>query len=546
MEKVYPVARQGIDWVIESNELDATGLDLTNAFGRAALWRKLAYKQPFLCGKPFRPACYDKIIGFIPPMPICGTNSCAGTGCILGWTSGNPANIVMVNGSFERPSDQKTINIRSMQAVVAHEVGHTFNLGDEYNQKNGLFKCDINPPPASYWGRTGSSFACNSFSCPASSAVAWHDPDVGTGSTVLSLLDHPFDNTGIGQLPDRLSFMGSGGATLETYWITPRIYDHLFNQLSPSAHRSVQAPQSNQEVLRARGWIGQDDSLALDPWVHFYTSPDPEVSGAYSIEALDALSQTLASQGFDVSFEASDNPPVEIDPAPFRVAVPFPSGTTAFRIKHAENVIGVIPVSASRPAVSVISPNGGEVWPGSGDYPITWDGSDPDNDLIQYTVLYSPDGDRWITLATDIETTTLLVNSALLPGGDLAKIQVIATDGVNTSQDESDLPFTVGRKAPQAFILSPKPEAIYSPDASFYLEGYAYDLEDEALGETAFQWESDQDGLLGVGRLLLVNLSPGSHLITMRAVDSDGNELTASSVIQVEYQLFLPLTLRSN
>jgi sugar lactone lactonase YvrE len=546
MEKVYPVARQDIDWVIDDNELDATGLDLTNAFGQSALWWKLSNKQPFLCGKPFRPACFDKIVGFIPPMPICGINSCVGTGCVLGWTKGSPANIVMVNGSFERPSDHKTINIQSMQTVIAHEIGHTFELGDEYNQKNGLFKCDINPPPASYWGRTANSFGCNNFSCPASGAIAFSNPNVGTGSTVLSLLDHPFDINGMGQLDDRLSFMGTGGAALDTYWITPRIYDHLFDQLDPWAHRSVQAPQSNQEVLEARGWIGQDDSITIDPWVHFFTTPDPAISGAYSIEALDALSQTLATQGFDISFITSDNPPVEIDPAPFRVALPFPPGTTAFRIKHAGNVIRVVPVSLSTPDVSIISPNGAEVWSGSGNYSITWEGSDPDNDAIHYTVLFSPDGVSWITLATDIETTNLMINSAVLPGGDQAKIQVIATDGVNTSLDESDQPFTVGKKAPQAFILSPNESAVYSPEASFFLEGYAYDLEDGALGETAFQWESDLDGILGTGRLLLVNLSPGSHLITMRATDRDGFESTESNSIQVEYRLFLPLTLRSN
>lgn len=48
-------------------------------------------------------------------------------------------------------------------------------------------------------------------------------------------------------------------------------------------------------------------------------------------------------------------------------------------------------------------------------------------------------------------------------------------------------------------------------------------------------WESDVDGVLGTGQTLEIRrLSPGPHLITLRATDSDGQQGTASIRVLVE------------
>ena len=139
----------------------------------------------------------------------------------------------MVNGSFTRPSDEEQVTIRAMQSAVAHEIGHTYELGDEYNRMNGAFQCNINPPPASYVGRQWGAIlgGCNNYRCASSNAVAWPGP--ATGSTVLGVQDHPFEVSGRGPLGDMLSFMGSGGAPQSDYWVTPSIYNHLFGPKIP-------------------------------------------------------------------------------------------------------------------------------------------------------------------------------------------------------------------------------------------------------------------------------------------------------------------------
>jgi hypothetical protein len=67
----------------------------------------------------------------------------------------------------------------------------------------------------------------------------------------------------------------------------------------------------------------------------------------------------------------------------------------------------------------------------------------------------------------------LAVNAAELAGGPTARVRVLATDGVNTSSDESDTAFTVGRKGPSAFILAPEGDLRFMPGTPLWLQGTA-------------------------------------------------------------------------
>ncbi len=145
-----------------------------------------------------------------------------------------------------------------------------------------------------------------------------------------------------------------------------------------------------------------------------------------------------------------------------------------------------------------------------------------------------------------ITQTQLAVSADELAGGTEARIRVLASDGINTSDDVSDAVFTVTAKYPSVWIVSPVNNTAIAPGSLLWLKGSGYDLEDGTLGEEALAWSSDREGPLGAGTVLLVTLSPGQHLITLEATDSNGGTATASVGVFVGYKTYLPTLLRQS
>jgi hypothetical protein len=177
---------------------------------------------------------------------------------------------------------------------------------------------------------------------------------------------------------------------------------------------------------------------------------------------------------------------------------------------------------------------------------VTWTAGDLDGDPLHFALSYSTDGGAsWIPAGVDLTGTQHALDVSLLPGGTSVLLRISATDGVNTTNDVSDAPFTVGRKAPMAFILSPKDHARFFPGQAIWLEGRAFDLEDGTLDDAALRWSSNRDGELGAGKLLITTLSPGGHTITLTATDSDGARATAMVRLSAGSRQFMPLIWRS-
>jgi len=137
------------------------------------------------------------------------------------------------------------------------------------------------------------------------------------------------------------------------------------------------------------------------------------------------------------------------------------------------------------------------------------------------------------------------VDASRLPGSANARIRVEVSDGFNAGTDVSDAHFMVERKGPQAFILSPEGDRIIPLGTSLFLQGYAGDIEDGTLSDTSLHWKSNRDGDLGTGNQVWVTLSPGQHIISCSAIDSDGNTATASTNVYVGAKVYLPLILRN-
>jgi len=320
-------------------------------------------------------------------------------------------------------------------------------------------------------------------------------------------------------------------------WTSEFTYTHILSYIQGKATAQSEISKQSEPALyfTASGLISSSDLAFFYPITSELTSDPiaiPPTGTEYCLNVEDVSANVLTQSCFDLSFinpETGEPDGVE----PFEIMLPYPDGAARFVLKKGDVELASQVVSANYPEVTITSPNGGDSWDASGDYTITWDASDLDGDPLLFTVSYSSDGNQWSPLAYNQAENSLTVNAANLPGSDSALIRVTATDGVNTTSDESDLPFAISRKGPQPIIASPSVSETTVGSGQLLLQGSAYDLEDGPLADSSLTWSSSIDGALGTGSNLLVNLTPGSHTITLTAVDADANSATSEVSINV-------------
>jgi hypothetical protein len=274
------------------------------------------------------------------------------------------------------------------------------------------------------------------------------------------------------------------------------------------------------------------------------TSDEPG-QGPYALELQDVNGTPLFTRYFDNVGDSED--PIE-GMGYFRQILPWQEGTARIVIKEGQRVLHITHVSAHAPEVTLLSPNGGEFWPPYGEHTVTWTGSDADGDPLRYALLYSPDGgNTWKAVAANLTGESYTLEAGRLAGSETALMRIVASDGVNISEDQSDGTFTVEGKPPEVYIIYPLDSSTFLPDRPVILEGAGTDLEDGPLtDDAAFSWWSSLEGELGVGRkLYLDDLQPGWHTITLEATDSDHFVGQDSISILIGSRIYLPIVLKS-
>jgi len=527
-QRTYPVADNNVKWTIRE-EFDATDskYDLETDAGRFAIWQALTNLQPPVCfSSPKDAGCYDLIVGFIPERPNTYPD-----GTLQGYTYGKPTNMVVAKDE-------------DAAATVAHEIGHVYGLGDEYN--GGSIRCPVNPTPDSFSGKDWDNRA-NTINCSASRVAL-----PGVSATLIpAIANFPYEVGGRGALPDVGSFMGSGGLQNQ-FWVSQDDYDWLFDQLSPTAQRAGR-PRSltvPERFVFFRGSMKENGELSLSPWK---TLTDklaiPDTSGDLVIKAVDSSGNTLASHALSLQFYVLSTPPApvqKIESAPFEGMMRFPATTTRFQIVKGGIVLNELPVSANAPLVSNVTPATAMTL--NGTYALTWTASDPDKDKLYYSVEYNPDVTSstsvWTVLIDDLETPSWTEDFSHLPGGQHAKIRVTADDGV-LSTSALSAEFQVTAKSPEVFIVDSNAKQhkagtgasdlfSYAAGSNVFLEAESYDLQDEWLPESGLKWTSDISGALGSGsRLRVGSLAVGTHTVTVTATNSAGLKTTDSVTVQI-------------
>ena len=103
------------------------------------------------------------------------------------------------------------------------------------------------------------------------------------------------------------------------------------------------------------------------------------------------------------------------------------------------------------PEVQITSPIGGEVFKDS--VLISWSGTDPEDDNLNYTLAYNNGGIGWHLIAREIIDTSYIWDISNLPYSNSILIKVIADDGYGgTNEDISEFLFAIGEPSSPSVI----------------------------------------------------------------------------------------------
>jgi hypothetical protein len=331
-------------------------------------------------------------------------------------------------------------------------------------------------------------------------------------------------------------------------WISDVTYDALVDYFVPTTAERVTHQAEVGERLYLVGFGTIEDGLVTMPRPFYQrTYPagthDGTGSGTYALELQDGDGEPLFTRYFDTHGDTLH----PLQGRAFHEVVPWQIGTARIVIREGDTVLDVSHVSQNAPRVTLLSPNGGEAWPPHGQHVVSWTGSDPDGDPLRYGLSYSIDGgETWKGVAVNLTEESYTLDAGMLAGSETALLRVVASDGVNTSQDESDAPFTVEGKPPRPHILYPRDGSILPSGRPVILEGSGFDLEDGPLTNDAhFTWSSSLEGELGVGRELYFDaLAPGWHAISLAVRDSEGFVGEETVSVFIGQQIYLPLLMR--
>ena len=126
-------------------------------------------------------------------------------------------------------------------------------------------------------------------------------------------------------------------------------------------------------------------------------------------------------------------------------------------------------------------------------------------------------------------------------GSPNARFRIVATDGIHIGFADSAAVSIPNKEPFEPIITDPANGHITESGALVVMQGSALDLEDGRLPDGQLSWDSNQEGVLGVGPSIPTNtLQNGEHVITLTATDSQGAKSSTSVTIFVGDRLYLP------
>jgi hypothetical protein len=328
-------------------------------------------------------------------------------------------------------------------------------------------------------------------------------------------------------------------------WISDFTYHGLLDAFEAGGGAAAVARDENRtDRLLVVGSIDpQTNRVQLQPLFIVPNAGDlkPRIPGPYAIVLRNTVGAELARYPFTPQV-IHEGPGPATDRVPDRSVdllfidelVPFIEGTTRVDIEGPGGLLRTVTAGANTPTVTLLSPNGGEVL----DQPtvtVAWSASDADGDALVFDIQYSNDnGTTWEMVAQNLTGDHVALDALNISRAAQGRFRVLASDGIHTSSDDSDAPFTVPNRIPSVQIIEPAAAVTIAAGQTLGLEGAAYDVDTGTMTDAQLQWSSSIDGVLGHGTSLATStLGVGIHTITFRADDGEGGIATDTVPVTV-------------
>jgi hypothetical protein len=152
---------------------------------------------------------------------------------------------------------------------------------------------------------------------------------------------------------------------------------------------------------------------------------------------------------------------------------------------------------------------------------------------LRYGIDYSADGgESWMPVHINLTQTSVPVDFDTLPGSEQALLRVWASNSVKTSLSRTPRAFAVVRKKPLVEIAAPANNAVVDSRLPLRLDAVAYSYEEGPLGSAeSYSWSVDGRPIGAGSRMLVPNLSPGKHIVTLTVRDSAGATSTQTVAV---------------
>lgn len=267
-------------------------------------------------------------------------------------------------------------------------------------------------------------------------------------------------------------------------------------------------------ILVAYGQGGVSDELA-------------RIGLAANVESCTGSASDLASPA--AAFAASL--PANVDPASVASVSIFDA--KGVRIAHHDR-------SSFAPAVAFTAPRPSQLIPAN--VTLEWTATDADGDALTQYLRYSPDGERVLPIAMNVEGTRLQVDMTELPRLVTGKgyFELLVSDGLNTTSTRTatlrpTVQFaSLAGALPTTNVLTPDSGKSFPFGATVLLHSSGWDLEDRFLTGSSVVWTSSLDGPIATGRMTsTAALSVGTHVLTVTVTDSDIQTASDTTTITI-------------